>query len=175
MCFKKYVTQTAGSTIKALVEPISAVVHFSTRHVRQDDLNFFSSHFLEGLLSIEVNLGTPWTKDSSREIIPGCYTWRMWWPPKSPRKEMTYPGNICITNAICDTLWYFFIAILSIRCTNIAFKALKELITYEVEVITPDSTRSGQAEFLSVLAFEPQTSNSDIHSYFYFNHTECNI
>lgn len=156
------------------VEPISAVVHFSTRHVRRDGLNFLSSHFLEGLLSIEVNFGTPSTKDRSREIIPGCHIWRMWWPPKSPRKEMTYPGNICITNAICDTLWFFFFrAISSTRCTNIAFKALKELITYEVQAITPDSTRRGQAEFLSVLHLSRKLLT--VTFILIFNHTECNI
>lgn len=54
--------------------------------------------------------------------------------PITPRKEITCPGNISLTIARCDALWfYLFRSISSPRCSNIALKteeALKEMIAW---------------------------------------------
>lgn len=42
LCFKQYVTQVAAFIIKALFDPVSAVVHFTASHVRCDFFNFLS-------------------------------------------------------------------------------------------------------------------------------------
>lgn len=93
--------------IRALVKPISVVVHIFTTHVGPNCLNFLRYHFLKGVISCYGDASTPWTIG----LTTVCQNWRTWWPPNNAAPnnlhvQERFPSPISVIDFIFGLLYH---------------------------------------------------------------------